>query len=348
MPLKLSDLVAATDLADTDIMHLRTIGAVDKKITGANLKIAVNPLHLFDKYIFDNYAEDLELDGTPITQRIIYCKDLDVTANTTLKARCVYVDGDLTIDGGVTLTIDPLETSQISRNFLMVTGGKGVAGGGSAGGGFGGVTSATEAVKGSGGGGGFGGAGGNSQAGGIGGASAGGGLGGAGGAAVGAAGAAGGGGGFGGAGGSSSGAGQGGDGGELIFFIVRGNFVNNGTITNSGVGGAATGNGGGGGGAVIIAAFGNSPTVGTINCNGGAGQGTYGGGGGGGHIEIYARTASFGTLNVDGGTAGGEGEAGSAGTTKTINISSDKLSAVGGEDTDVASGRLFRFLEKAL
>ena len=38
MGIKLSDLIDVTTLGATDIMHLRTIGAIDKKITGENLR----------------------------------------------------------------------------------------------------------------------------------------------------------------------------------------------------------------------------------------------------------------------------------------------------------------------
>jgi len=51
MAIKISDLVAATTLSDTDIIYVRTTGAIDKKITGTNLKQNVykNLLHIQDE-----------------------------------------------------------------------------------------------------------------------------------------------------------------------------------------------------------------------------------------------------------------------------------------------------------
>ena len=38
MATKLSDLTASTLMADADIMHLRTVGAIDKKITYKDIR----------------------------------------------------------------------------------------------------------------------------------------------------------------------------------------------------------------------------------------------------------------------------------------------------------------------
>jgi len=315
-------------------------------------------------------ADNFITSGTgTIEGRVLSYKNLTINHDTTIKARVVYVQGDLTIGSSKVLTVEPGATRNdsepINSGPMFIPGlgplqsatiGHGV-------GGFGGDDGIRGAYPGGSGGGGYGGVGGEGSSALPGGASAGGAMGGDGGdqGSVGGDDApGGGGGGFGGSGGlgcydTDNEGGDGGDGGDLIFFIVEGNFVNNGTINNNGGdGGTANGvgGGGGGGGAIVLVAFGDSPTIGIINCEGGAGGTDSGGGGGGGHIELYAKTSSWGTRSVAGGAAGSGGgspTAGSVGTNWTIDISTDKQSLLGGSDADATqkawAGQLFRFLE---
>ena len=295
-------------------------------------------------------APDITLSGGTVTQRVLYCRNLQVTANTTLNAFLVICEGDLIIDSGITLTIGTAlgpVANQATGGFLKKIHGLGAPtgvaniSGGSPLGALGGAarhggTSLAE-VGGQSAGGAIGtpfdsnyncgGAGGNSSdgSGGGGGAGpcAGGGV------------------------GNTASAGAGGDGGTLIFFLIRGNFNNQGTIDNNGENGAVAdnrGGGGGGGGATIIIAYGATYAGGTINCEGGNGgsTGSDGGGGGGGHIEIYAKTSSFGTLSVAGGTGPGLATDGATGTTITVDIDTNPESSLGGEDADDFAGFFLR------
>jgi len=316
---------------------------------------------------------DFTTSGTgTIEQRVLHYKNLTISHDTTLKARCVYVEGDLTIDSSKVLTIEPLnprgQNAPINMGPMFEPGceadytvdGAGV-------GGFGGDDGDWQGSNYPGpGGGGYGkeGGDGDDYPAYSGGAAAGkvfGGRGADGGQSCG-----GGGGGFGGGGGTSSAymgpASNGGYGGDLVFFIVGGDFINNGTINNNGGNGDDTymhdgsGAAGGAGGAVVIVAFGDSPTIGIINCNGGdsgidqlePGPEYDGGVGGGGHIEIYAKTSSWGTLTADMG-ANGQTTNAEDGTIWTIDISTDKQSVLGGSDYDADqkawAGHLFRYLE---
>jgi len=356
---KLSELVEAISFSDGDIVHLRTTGGIDKKMQFVNL-IDLFPFGIHPITWGYNNRTNLTLSGGTVTQRIIYCRDLIVTANTTLIARSVFIEGNLTISPGVTLTIGRftdgyggLKSKVLQSDIHIFDWSNGPCGEGG-----------TQADDSDGGGGSFGGSCGRSSGGGgsiganggngttyaglglkwnIGGAGGNGSLtiqsggGGAGPCA--------------GGGSSLIATSTGGDGGNLIFFIVKGNFVNNGTIISDGeIGsGAVQAGGGGGGGAVIIIAFGSSYTGGTINArggNGGNGSAQDGGGGGGGHIEIYARTASFGTLNVNGGSGPGAATDGGTGTTLTTNMNANYNSLLGGKGTSQTAGLFFQWLEK--
>jgi len=288
-------------------------------------------------------ASDLTLNGAEqLKQRIVYCKNLTVTANTTIRSRVVFVNGDLTIDPGVELNIEPVFLNTIPNNHPVKApseGGTTVVGANDST--FGEVSSSFGASTGD--------AGisfvfsigggppaiQNSVAGGL----YPGAFGGAGGAGGGAqrfiplptgsnSGGAGGGGiGQGGGGGFSfvndGGGGKGGDGGELCFFLITGSVVigAGSKITANGgsaiVPNAEAGNGGGSGGGVVIFAqgdFENSGSIeakgsdGTNGVNGSEADAGGGGGGGGGHVEIYAKTAiltaGFGTIDVSPGAGG--------------------------------------------
>jgi hypothetical protein len=303
-------------------------------------------------------AEDLTLSGGTKTQRVIYCKNLHITANSTLQCRTLWVEGDFTIDNGVTLTIDALQRNARGSDVEYKLGGDNPGQGGNntepkPGSGF----RAGQASKYSnigGGGGGFG-TGGKGEASDntdiAGGASNGIDIADGGDAAYSGGRNAAGGGATCGGGGSHNAAGDsGGDAGELIFVIVGGNFSNQGTINNNG--GDATagseGGGGGGGGITVIFCYGELFTGGTINCEGGDAAGTaYSGGGAGGAIVIYARASSFGTLSVAGGSGVSIGNDGNDGMTETVDIGSHPYSVIGGKDSDpdCLGGKLLHWIE---
>lgn len=290
-----------------------------------------------------NFAEEIVLSGTGINSKVIHCKRLHVTANTTLKCTSLIVEGDLIVDSGVTLFFaSRTPNGGDADEYLAFEAGEGGDGsnpGGDRGGGAYGGTAGGNASGTTGGAGGTsllgtltGGAGGNCGGSGIGGAGGGGaygsifgGSGGAGGkdtvgsynTGSGGGGGAGG-GGAGGAGGARSGynAGNGGDGGPMVFVIIGGNLLNSGTISvagedgadGPGVGSGGGGAGGGGGGGILyLVAFGTNPTIGTISANGGKGgdcDRVAGGGGGGGVVEIYAYTATYTNVTAAAGAAG--------------------------------------------
>jgi hypothetical protein len=58
MALNISDLVAVTEINDTDILHLRTSGGLDRKITGANVKSVLVPKNSKTVTIQDNINEN--------------------------------------------------------------------------------------------------------------------------------------------------------------------------------------------------------------------------------------------------------------------------------------------------
>jgi hypothetical protein len=294
-----------------------------------------NYSNLFNPSIIDENLTDVSLAGGTTTKRIIYCNDFTVTANTILKCRCLYVEGDLTINPGVTLTIGTLKNvsnQHIEVDYIAGLGDEiGIGGAGGAG------NSPGANAHGGDGGSGF------CDKGETGGVNAGGVAG------IGAA--------------CSS---------EFIIIIVKGDFINNGSIVSNGsnggngVGAFPDGGGGGGGsagGCIVIAAYGDNPTIGTITCNGGNGgtgsalTGGGGGGGGGGHIEIYAKTVAWGVLTCNGGNGGagglGAGANGSNGTQFTIDISNKPLHVVGGSDNgaadeNVLAGLLLKYIERIL
>jgi hypothetical protein len=275
---------------------------------------------------------DLTLDAN-YTARTLYCNNLHITASMTLTCLRVVCEGDLTIDPGVTVTIGRTNPADAGTNSSVfnLCGGTGGAGGG--GGGFGG--NAGTSGNGPGGGGGFGRPGGQGGTGGqpggaahtnitIGG-SGGGGYsvaasnyyGGGGGAGVGGAG-----------GGPNGGNGAGG-----CCFVVRGRFLNYGSIVANGANGGTSGTnagGGGGGGLILIKAYGPSSMVGSIQARGGNGGNASGdgGGGGGGHIEVYARATDFSGLSVSGGVGPGSAADGGTGTTITVNLDAEPEKAL--------------------
>jgi len=302
--------------------------------------------------IFQN-SQDLILNGPSTTQRIIYCKNLTVTANTILKARCVYVDGDFTINNGVTVSIMPLTKNPSGKpidssrygsfNFRAGRGGSSVGSNSKkGGGGFEGLAG-TDGTNGAGGGGGFGARGGNGFAGSGGQAGSGDGLsfGGRGGDSNSFA-CGGGGGGFGGSGGGGSGSGA--DGGELCFFIIKGNFINNGTLQANGGNNVSGASGGGGAGAIVLLCNGTYSNLGLIQCNGSDGGigSSFSGGGGGGCIEIYAKTSVFGNVEALGGGLNNKGD---NGFVHSINLNTNKVSTLGGKNQSPTVGFLFNFLE---
>jgi hypothetical protein len=263
---------------------------------------------------------------------VAHFNDLHITANCTINARIIIVEGNFTIDSGVTVTFIPhtnllgrglLSTdNNLSLSELMCSGRLGQFGS-PPGGGYGGYTTATVSSDSH-----RAGSGGYTTEGGDGWSSAiiGGlpfidiakfglstGIGGDGG--NGAAAGAGGGGGVGAGGGR--GTDDGGNGGPAILIIVKGDFINNGTITANGNNPGSTSGGGGGGGLICVIAYGENNTMGTMNAIGG--NSTDGGGGGGGHIATLRASGSAPTTSVIGGTSS-TGSAGSSGTTLNLDL----------------------------
>ncbi len=125
----------------------------------------------------------------------------------------------------------------------------------------------------------------------------------------------------------------GGAGGATIFLLVKGNFtLESGSLINlNGSNGSTSSgqcSGGGAGGCFCLLCFGTYTNSGNINMKGGSpgswASGHEGGGGGGGHIEIFAKTSSFGSYDVGGGaTLGYGGQAGFTGTNSLVDISSE-------------------------
>lgn len=68
MAVKISDLVALVTVAITDIFHLRTAGAIDKKVTAPNLKLYVETGFTIENRITD--------PGAPATAQIWFRTDL--------------------------------------------------------------------------------------------------------------------------------------------------------------------------------------------------------------------------------------------------------------------------------
>lgn len=68
MAVKISDLVALTTVAITDIFHLRTVGAIDKKVTAPNLQTFIETGFCIENRITD--------PGAPATAQIWFRTDL--------------------------------------------------------------------------------------------------------------------------------------------------------------------------------------------------------------------------------------------------------------------------------
>jgi len=68
MAFKISDLVAASLIDNTDIVHTRTTGGIDKKVTGANLRTAMAL-----GFVIENRTSD---PGGPATAQIWFRTDL--------------------------------------------------------------------------------------------------------------------------------------------------------------------------------------------------------------------------------------------------------------------------------
>ncbi len=68
MAVKISDLVALTTVAITDIFHLRTVAAIDKKVTGPNLQTFIATGFAIENRITD--------PGAPATAQIWFRTDL--------------------------------------------------------------------------------------------------------------------------------------------------------------------------------------------------------------------------------------------------------------------------------
>jgi hypothetical protein len=353
-----SDLVVLPDTGGKVDVTVRDTGghyAVDD-MESAFREIGISRRFSLANKISD-MAVDINLGHAERRQFTIIAKDFNLYGNLTLQCRNLIVLGDLFIDSGSTITIEPYDKvldgdcdwpNFFPGNSNGNTEGSGGFGGKKGSGATGGARGSIAALGGNGGDGG-----GGTSAPGSGG---GGGFGGAGGGASTTATGKGGGGGFGGIGGDSVTAGTGttswagGSGGDLIFILVLGNIYNNGTIKSDGEPGPSLASsygstGGGGGGAIILIALGDNPTIGTLQCNGGAGgdaaaTGAGGGGGGGGYIAVYAKTSTFGTLNIAGGAGGTsgalgtDGSAGSNGHTDEVDISEDPTAVLGGNIGD--------------
>jgi hypothetical protein len=309
-------------------------------------------------------ARDLTLNGTTLTQRVIYCKNLNVTATTIIESRTIFVEGDLTLDPGVTLDCQPLylnsnlNSAVPDNNFKRawwwfmnpaMAQGVNVVAGGFGGGASGGTTPGGTAFVFN-----YNANGGNGVANGGGGGGGGGGAGGAGSSAGGFNALPGTGGMFGTGGtgdGGFSGGGEGGNGGEMIFIIVRGkvNIGAGATIkaegelgkdANPGFGGLG-GGGGGGGGILTLIAYSGYVNNGSISCNGGSGGnaapgGVNGAGGGGGAIFLLANRGANpqGALNVSGGNGNNNGASGVY-ISYNMDLSTDPYSLLGGVQDNV-------------
>ena len=68
MAVKIADLVATTSVADTDILHLRTAGNIDKKITAPNVQT-----YMETGFTIENRITD---PGAPATGQIWFRTDL--------------------------------------------------------------------------------------------------------------------------------------------------------------------------------------------------------------------------------------------------------------------------------
>jgi len=68
MAVKISDLVATATVAQTDIFHLRTAGAIDKKVTAPNVQTYVETGFTIENRITD--------PGAPATGQIWFRTDL--------------------------------------------------------------------------------------------------------------------------------------------------------------------------------------------------------------------------------------------------------------------------------
>jgi hypothetical protein len=325
------------------------------------------------KFVYDqngrkiNYATDITLAGGTTTQRIIYCNDFNVTANSTLNCRTLYIEGDLHIDSGVTLTISqtardpdsdrPL-ANMISYQALKYWPGAGGDSGTEGGEGcLGGTSGNSDNANGGGGGGSLTSSGGNGRDSSAGALSGGTPLisgvgyliGGDGGNSDAVAKTGGGGGGPGGGGASGRYSGtqyDGGDGGGFITIIVKGTFNNEGSIVADGEAGENQQCGGGGGGMILVFALGDTVSLGTIQAQGGNASGD-GGGGGGGHIHVAAHetVANINSAcDVSGGTAA-DGDNGSDGTIYAIDLDTDPYGAYGGEDSDEYTGLIMTVVE---
>lgn len=297
-------------------------------------------------------AKDLILDTTPQTFPVVaHYKRLHITDDVTIKARVIIIEEDLTIDSGKTLTFDnylnlivsPVSELNNPLRFINAPG-RGAIGSLFAGGGYGGRTTSTVGGNNAGGGG-YNTTGGNGDLGTseLGGAplffpsiyNMGTGLGGNGGDGVGNN-SGGGGGGVGGGGGTDTA--NGGDGGPAVLIIVKGDLINNGTISCNGKDGSAVGNGsgGGGGGFLAIVAYGKNNVMGAMEAAGGDGLGDRGGGGGGGHIATLRNSGSAPIPNVANGNRTGNSGFGIVGTSIALDMATNKdLSFGGWGSTDI-------------
>ena len=77
---KLSELDEDTTLTDTDILHIRGLDGVDKRITAANLKEAMPQLHLLDEA---DRSADWDINVNPTTAWVEYDLSARVPAGTT-------------------------------------------------------------------------------------------------------------------------------------------------------------------------------------------------------------------------------------------------------------------------
>lgn len=271
--------------------------------------------------------------GTITLPTVAHFQQLHITGNITLRARIIIVEEDFVIDSGVTVALDnytnlivtPAGNAAADQNvshFEIMSPGKGASNNILAGGGFGGYTSVVDQ----------GGGGGYTTSGGDEAANAGGlpyvviarfdltaGIGGNGGDSTATNGA--GGGGI--SGGGGRGSNTGGDGGPATLIIVKGNFINNGTITANGETVALFDRGGGGGGCIIVVAYGTSNIMGTLNAIGGDGAIDDGAGGGGGHIATLRASGGAPTVGKAGGTGQGAGANGSVGTDLNLSLASN-------------------------
>lgn len=240
------------------------------------------------------------INGESYNNRKYEYNHLTISGNVSTRAKLIIVNGDLTLNTGAVLTLEPLHQYTLSNYGGLFDAGSTLAGGdvgtnirgsksGSGIGGYGGMTSRRNGETGSayevgwkfGNGGGDGGRsessvyfhGGGGAYGGDGRhASANGGEGGGGGC-----------------GGSGAG-GTAGFGGALCVFAVRGNFIFNGKIVSNGSNATNNNNGGGGGGGVYITCHGyvdHTSGTGEFEFIGGNSHGT-GGGGGGGFVRVHA------------------------------------------------------------